>query len=453
MKIWMNVMRELETVMADYERLFDAWEAGGVRGLVVGPMVFHTGQLDYGAKYRAVGPEPCATFDPDPTVYATFGVDPPPPPSDPQPEQRRRLERMLQTAKERGWRIWLFTPAVGMTPAGSGPLLCDERAQASFCARTIDTLRHYPMADGGVMDGPEWGYEIAPHHMNHRSSIFRDLPESAAAGCARLGYDYSALAAARDRLHDHLHHLDSRRIAVHAGGGWVASGCLFGDPDLAAWLQFRVAALTDFCRTVRGALDAHAPEFGIGMGPRSACFAPLCGYDLVALAEILDLLLPKLYIWQRGFDGLYGTVFRYVETLTDWNPGLTDTEALAVVKELFGLALPEVGSRYDLDRPFPQAFFDEVVYRETLRPLAATGDPGKVSPWVEGGRRPHDGDPVSAGDLDRLLEAAERAGLTQFVYHHAGNLTPAEWTVLSRRCGTAWSTLTSDYQPPDEAVL
>ena len=40
MHLWMDVMRDLESVMADYERLFVAWAAGGVDGLVLGPMVF-----------------------------------------------------------------------------------------------------------------------------------------------------------------------------------------------------------------------------------------------------------------------------------------------------------------------------------------------------------------------------------------------------------------------------
>ena len=29
-----------------------------------------------------------------------------------------------------------------------------------------------------VMDGPEWGYEIAARHQDHRSYFFHDLPET-----------------------------------------------------------------------------------------------------------------------------------------------------------------------------------------------------------------------------------------------------------------------------------
>jgi hypothetical protein len=45
-------------------------------------------------------------------------------------------------------------------------------------------------------------------------------------------------------------------------------------------------------------------EVKVGVGPRSAAFAPLCGYDFAELADCVDLLLPKHYFWQRGFDGI-----------------------------------------------------------------------------------------------------------------------------------------------------
>ena len=45
----------------------------------------------------------------------------------------------------------------------------------------------------------------------------------------------------------------------------------------------------------------------------------------------MDVLLPKLYIWHRGFDGMVGTVGRYVETLCAWNPLLSEEDALVAV--------------------------------------------------------------------------------------------------------------------------
>jgi hypothetical protein len=291
--------------------------------------------------------------------------------------------------------------------------------------------------------------------MNHRSFIFNDLPAEVAPVCADLGYDYGALVAAKDRLFANLHRLDPRRIRLHASGGLLGGFDLFGgDPDLMAWMRFRVESMTAYLRRLRTLL---ASELGrpakLGIGPRSAAFAPLTGMDFAALAGFMDLLLPKHYFWHRGFDGFLGTVGRYVETLCEWNPGLTDRDALAVVGSLFGLALPGVEERGDLESALTPEFYQQVVAQETRRVLAVVDDPHRIVPWVDAGRFPHDGDPMSARDLKLLLEAAGQAGLQRFLYHHQGNLTAGEWTVISRLCGRPWDARRSPYLPADQMVL
>jgi hypothetical protein len=454
MKLWMDVMRDLEYLMNDYERILDAWAEGGVEGLVVGPMFFNAEKLLPGPKIAWTGGPAIPSFDPNPEVYHRLGVEPPARP-EPLPEKRALLEKTLLAAKERGWQVWIFQASYGAGPGGKGHVFADELTRRAICARMIDTLEHYPMVDGAIMDGPEWGYEIAPHHMNYRSYIFNDLPESVAGKAAELGYDYARLVAAKDRLYERLHNLDPRRIRLHAPGGLLGAFELFGeDPDLFAWFRFRVDALTAFFRGVSDCLRAEMSRpIRLGVGPRSAAFAPLCGYDMARLAEFMDILLPKHYFWQRGFDGLLGTVYRYVETLTSWNPGLGDAEALAVVKALFGLSLPGVYSRSDLESALTAEFCQEVVAQETRRPLAVVDDPQRIVPWVDAGRFPHDGDPMSAGDLRRVLLAAQEAGLQRFLYHHAGNLTAGEWAVMSELCGKPWRPLESAYRPPDMLVL
>ena len=463
MSLWMDVMRHLEPVISDHERLFDAWGEGGVDGLVIGPMTFE-GNV--------------ATFDPDPRVYQRFEIEPPPPPSERLPDKRALLERALGAAKDRGWQVWIFQPGIGAPPApvGHGSIVVDDEARRRWCARILDTMSHYPMADGAVLDGPEWGYEISPSHMvrpeGARSYIFDELPASAKPACAALDYDYDALVAAKDRLFARLHALSDREVRAHGGraGGLLGTFDLLGrDPDLFDWLAFRVDSLTACFAAIRESTrTSDSPAFRLAVGPRSAAFAPLCGYDLPRLATILDVLLPKHYFWHRGFDGMYGTIARYVETLTTWSPELSEGSALEMVGALFGLDFPEIHSLSDFDEGFPQAFFDQIVARETERALAAVGDPERVVPWVDAGRRPHDGDPVSAGDLGRILDASSAAGLRRFIYHHHGNLTPGEWAVISRRCGTPWRNTAAPplapdlepdvrampgYYPPDRSVL
>ena len=253
-----------------------------------------------------------------------------------------------------------------------------------------------------------------------------------------LGYDYNALVAARDRLEARLRELDPDYIHLHAPGGLMGAVNLFGmDSDLAAWFRFRVETLTAFFAGVRAHVDTMARPIKLGVGPRSAAFGPLCGYDFRALAGAIDILLPKHYFWNRGFDGFYGTVARYVEALTSWNPKITDRDALDVVRSLFGIDLPEVNCWSDFDEVgFPEAFFSEVVYQETRRAIAAVGDPYRILPWVDAGRSPHRGDPMDASVLKRMLLASREAGLIRFLNHVY--IYPSAWVVISKLCGEMW---------------
>lgn len=453
MKIWMDVMRDVEQIVHGYPQYFDAWEAGGVDGLVIGPLEFGTSKLLPGTSYEK-GTTPTATFDPDPAIYKRLGVEMPKP-ARPEPELREGFNKALTNAKDRGWSVYIFQASAGAGPGGEGPLIVDERTRAAVIARMVDTLAHYPMVDGAIMDGPEWGYEIAPHHQNHRSFFFHDLPPTVAAKCTELGYDYPALVAAKDRLLHKLHNLDARQIRLHQAGGLLGGYHLLGaDPDLMAWLSFRVDSLTDLFRGVREGIATELDRpIKLGVGPRSAAFAPLCGYDFSRLAAFMDILLPKHYFFHRGFDGMVGTIYRYVETLCAWNPGLSDADALTVVQLLFGLSLPGITQREEMEEALTPEFFQTMVGQETRRALAVVDDPNRIVPWVDAGRNPHDGDPMPPGQLRQLLQAAQNAGLQRFLYHHHGNLTPGEWAVMSELCGKPWRPLESDYKPLDMMVL
>ena len=453
MKIWMDIMRDVEQLVQGYPRFYDAWEEAGVNGLVIGPLEFGSFKFLPGIK-RLGGDTATATFDPDPAIYARLGVTPPPA-ARPEPELRAGLDKALTAAKDRGWSVYIFQASAGAGQMGDGPMITDPQSRAAVIARMVDTLAHYPMADGAIMDGPEWGYEIAPHHQDHRSYFFHDLPPTVAAKAAELGYDYQAMVAAKDRLLHTLHNLDAAKIQLFKAGGLLGGYHLLGaDPDLMAWLSFRVDSLTDFFGSVRAGLSSELDRpIKLGVGPRSAAFAPLCGYDFARLAAFMDILLPKHYFFHRGFDGMLGTIHRYVETLCAWNPGLSDADALAVVQLLFGLSLPGVTTRQDIEDALTPEFFQTIVTQETRRALAAVDDPNRIVPWVDAGRNPHDGDPMPPGQLRQLLLTAQEAGLQRFLYHHHGNLTAGEWTVMSEICGTPWNPLTSDFTPLDEPVL
>ena len=333
MKLWMDVMRDLESVMNDHERILDAWAEGGVDGVVFGPLVFGTAKLSKDAVSAPTDDVVAEAYDPNPAVYARLGVEPPTPPEHKLPEKRVLLEKTMNAAKDRGMQVYCMYADGGAGPGGQGHHLHDDKTLASRVARMVDTLEHFPMADGAVMDGPEWGYEIAPHHMNHRSYFFHDLPESVAPMAEDLGYDYEAMVAAKDRFLSLFHNLDPVRIRGHARGGLVGAHRMLGaDPDLMAWLSFRADSLTRYFRRIREGVAAELERpVRLGCGPRSAAFAPLCGYDFVDLAQFMDFLLPKHYFFHRGFDGFLGTVYRYSQTLLEWNPGISVADTLDVV--------------------------------------------------------------------------------------------------------------------------
>ncbi|HCV23020.1 MAG TPA: hypothetical protein QF604_03760 [Candidatus Latescibacteria bacterium] len=455
MNLWMDVMRDLESVMDDHERILDGWAEGGVDGVVFGPLVFGTNRLLQGAKAIESGQVVADAYDPNPAVYKRMGVEAPAAPEHKLPEKRALLEKTMVAAKDRGMEVYIMYADSGAGPGGDGYYMNDEKTIRSRVARMVDVLEHFPMADGAVMDGPEWGYEIAPHHMNYRSYFFNDLPEALAPMAADLSYDYGAMVAGKDRLLELFHSFDPDRIRLHAKGGLVGTYQLFGsDPDVMAWLAFRVESLTGYFRQIReGLADGLDRKVKLGCGPRSAAFAPLCGYDFAQLAQFMDFLLPKHYFFHRGFDGFIGTVHRYCETLCEWNPKLEVADALSVVEALFGIVMPGVEDMVGFESALNPEFFEQVVTLETKRALAAVDDPNRIVPWLDTGRFPHDGDPMSARDLQMLLDTAEAAGLQRFNYHHQGNLSPGEWVVISNKCGTRWDPRTSAYEPPDELVL
>ena len=232
MRLWMDVMRHLEPVMDDHERLFDAWEAGGVDGMVIGPLSFA---------------DKTYTFDPDPEVYARFGLQPPRPDGSslwwPALRRRRgaggrrRREAVLRAGRppdpdprsgeSAGLAGVALLPALrgppgpGADPGGRG----DPHRVA---ARMVDAMEQYPMADGAVMDGPEWGYEIATFHQNRRSYIFHDLPPrwprapsawaTATPASSRRGTASTSACTASPTAR-------CASGAVAPGASWAPSGC------------------------------------------------------------------------------------------------------------------------------------------------------------------------------------------------------------------------------------
>src|SRR5688572_4996230 len=73
---WMYMIFPIEQRLTDYQRTFDAWGDGGVRGIVIGPLHFYDEIPRFDFTYQRPGAR-FPTFAPDPRIYRSYGVAPP----------------------------------------------------------------------------------------------------------------------------------------------------------------------------------------------------------------------------------------------------------------------------------------------------------------------------------------------------------------------------------------
>ena len=444
---WMYIHNPIEHWMADYQRTFDAWHEGGVRGIVVGPLRFFPNVPEYEMSYQyQYANAKFPTFAPDPKVYAAFGVAPPR--EEPrQPEKEKMFLAMLDNAAARGWKILFFGSGQS---GGSRPAAEDPYNAVGFAAGVQDTMNAFPQAQGIVMDGAlsEHSYELAFHH---GGEVF-EVTEGEKAALRAAGVDVGRMERGAAHLLEQFHHLTPSRVKYYAPGGVLGGLALFDfNEDAIYWLRMRQEGSLRYMAAIHEQIGKLNRRVKLGGIPRISTFSLTTTQDYSRISPYFDYLFPKLYFWNRGFDGMYGTMARWVEKISEWNPQLSERECFAVVRAWFGLELPGIHSLADMDQVgFPEAFFTEVVYSETQRALAGIGDERKVIGWVSSGRHPHAGDPMSSADLYRILVAAQRAGLKRFIHHPDFDLGSPEWEVISGLCGKRWKEdPQGKYWPPD----
>ncbi len=429
---WIFMHSPLERWMADYPRILDAWEEGGVRGIAIGYMQF-------------VQPDQktIPVFAADPKVYASYGVAPPPvTPLDPQKE--KTLRAMLDDIARRGWEMLFFGSPRG---GGSKPLRDDPYGVTGYAAGVQDAMNAFPQVSGVIIDGAgEHHYELAFHH----GGELLELREGERARYAALGMDVARMERGIARLRERLHRLTPSLVRYHRPAGLLAGLSLFDlNEDTLYWLRMRQESTMGYFAAVRREIDRMSRKVKLATIPRAPTFSVLTTQDYQRKHPYFDYVFPKHYFWHRGFDGMYGTIARWVERIQEWNPGLTEADCFAVVQAWFGLELPGVHSLADLESGFPDEFFEKVVFGETKRALEAIGDPDKVIAWVSTGRKPHAGDPMTAHDLERILAASRKAGLKRFLFHPDPDLGVPEWTVISRFCGKPYKPVPGGYWPSD----
>ena len=418
-----------------------------MRGLVIGLLRFFPDTPTYEMSYRyQYANSNYPTFPPDPKVYAAFGVAPP-------KEEPRNLEKekmfkaMLDDAASRDWEILFFGSGQS---GGSRPLAEDPFNAVGFAATVQDTMNAFPQAHGIVMDGAlaEHSYEL---EFFHGGEVF-EVPEYEKSRLSALGMDVGRMERGAAHLLDQFHHLTPSQVRYYSPGGMLGGLWLFDfNEDALYWLRTRQEVSLRCMAETRKAIDRLTPKVKLGGIPRISTFSLTTTQDYLRMSPYFDYIFPKLYFWNRGFDGMYGTIARWVEKISEWNSQLSERDCFAVVKAWFGLELPGIHSLADMDQVgFPEEFFSQVVYSETKRALVAIGDDNKVICWVSSGRHPHAGDPMSSDDLYRILLAAQRAGLKRFIFHPDFDLDVPEWEVISGLCGKQWKEdPEGNYWPPD----
>ena len=251
-------------------------------------------------------------------------------------------------------------------------------------------------------------------------------------------------------LRERFHNLTPDLVRYHAPGGMLAGLNLFDiNEDALYWLRARQEKSLKAWQQSRTDLDQVDRYVELGGIPRITSFSSLTGQNYQQMPPYFDYIFPKHYYWHRGFDGLYGTVQRWVQKFVEWNPSLSEEDGFALVQSLFGLELPGVNTLYDLEMGFPDEFFTELVYSQTRRALDAIQNDDKAIFWVSTGRSPHAGDPMTARDLEGILQATKDAGGKRFLFHPDPDPSAGEWSVLTKFCGNQWSQSRGGYWPPD----
>jgi hypothetical protein len=415
MKFWVFTCNDspLEHWIDGFKQRFDAWEAGGVRGIVVGRLQFK--QAD-GSIIRA--------YAPNPKTFKALGEESPEP-GRRDLEKEKQLQAMMDDAAARGWHIMIF---------GGGST-----------AHIQDMMNAFPQVHGVIIDGPgENHYELAFHH---GGELF-ELRPGEENRFANVNADIARLQLGIDQLRQGFKNLTPDRVRYHAAGGFLGSLLLFDlTEDALYWLRKRQELSLYDWQWARQQVDQVDRKVELGGIPRTTTFSSLTGQNYQQMAQYFDYILPKHYYWHRGMDGLYGTIARWVQRLGKWNPSLTEADCFSVVKALFGIDLPGVNSLMDMEGGFPEEFYSQIVYTETRRALDAIGDPDKVIGWVSTGREPHGGDPIPGQALRGILNAAQEAGLQRFIYHPEPDFGASEWRVLTSMCGELWDEDPKGYWP------
>lgn len=136
-----------------------------------------------------------------------------------------------------------------------------------------------------------------------------------------------------------------------------------------------------------------------------------------------------------------------LESLVDDYPMLLDVWADD------GVEGPVAEELIDFDRVLTPELIGRLARVDLDHSLTAANGRARIVSWVDAGRAPHDGDPLTTRHLKAVLTAAKDAGIAHADFFNSTNLTEADWTMLSHHAGHEWDPITSPFLSADRLTL
>ena len=381
---------------------------------------------------------PVAAYAPDQALYEGLPLPPPRMPSH-LAQESARLKSAVTRAREHGFKVWVMDDKGYFLAGGFGdgrprraPGCGNDPDLAGYAVtRTRDTVANYPTLEGIILDGPDFKWEIKP---GHRDDMF--VEECGCRHCERvaesLGITYRRVLEGRDAFKARLQTLNPAAVedfVASRGGVFGALAWWNEEPASLDWMRYKAAATELYIRAVCKGIKGYAPDLKIATSSRMPALAPLTGHVVRKKMAYNDYEMPKLYWWAGGVAGFRGTVVNWVDTLVEWNPGLSPEDATRWFSAAFDVPFPEDYPPSAYSEEATDEWFQTTVDDQIRKMLAETGGPQRFMPWVGlehfGSRR------LTAGELRRLLETMQARGAERYAYFVYNSITPEIWSVIT----------------------
>jgi hypothetical protein len=391
----------------------------------------------------AVGGKPVratavGAFRPNKALYEGLSILPPEMPPH-LAEESKRLKTSIKEARRRGFRLWVANDAgyfsagtIGGSarPSQARPIV-DPEMVAYVAARSKDVSANFPEFEGLLQDGPDFKWEIKPGHRDDMFLEEFDFPEyrDIAAG---IGLTIERVIDGRDAFKRRLQTLSPAAVddfLANRRGLFGSYDWWNEQPSTLAWMRFKAAAIERHLVALRAALREALPGWKLFMSSRLPTLAPLTGHNLRRKRGYCDYQMPKEYWWSGGVAGYRGTMTNWVETLVEWNPGLSEEKAAEWLSAAFDVPVTPKYPVRDYRSEPPDEWFVTTVRDQTRKMIASVGGPDRFVPWV--GLEHFGSDWMTAGEVRRLLEEMQAQGTTRYAYYVYNSITPEIWKVIS----------------------